>query len=346
MTEMSVSNTTMTERERDSGRGEIVRSLVKLGLWVESAAPIMVPLTGGVSSDIWRVDLPSRRVCVKRALSRLRVDAVWEAPVRRNDYEVAWMNIAARIAPGSVPAMIAHDSEAGLFVMEFVDFPLWKEQLRSGLVEPRFAEQVGTLLGTLHAGTAKSNAIAQQFANDEIFYAIRLEPYLVATAKVHRDCASQLAALVEVTRNTKLALVHGDVSPKNILAGSRGPVLLDAECAWYGDPAFDLAFCLNHLLLKCIWVPGHTAALHDSFAALAAAYLRAVNWEPAATIEARTARLLPALFLARIDGKSPIEYITEECDKNKVRRVARQLLLHPVHALSEVSTAWREELAR
>ena len=335
----------MTERERDSARGEIVRSLVKLGLWSENTAVNMVPLTGGVSSDIWRIDLPSRRVCVKRALSRLRVDAVWEAPVRRNDYEVAWMNIAARIVPGSVPVVIAHDSGAGLFVMEFLDFPLWKEQLRSGLVEPRFAEQVGTLLGLLHAGTAKSHAIAQQFANDEIFYAIRLEPYLVATAKVHPDLASQFAALVEVTRTTKLALVHGDVSPKNILAGTRGPVLLDAECAWYGDPAFDLAFCLNHLLLKCIWAPEHSAALLDSFTALAAAYLREVNWEPAAAIEARTARLLPALFLARIDGKSPIEYITAKCDKSKVRRVARALLLHPVNTLSQVSAAWRKELA-
>ena len=93
-------------------------------------------------------------------------------------------------------------------------------------------------------------------------------------------------------------------------------------------------------------MPGHVAALLDSFTALGAAYLRAVNWEPAAIVEARTARLLPALFLARIDGKSPVEYITSESDKNKVRRVARELLLQPVERLSQVSTAWREELAR
>ncbi len=55
------------------------------------------------------------------------------------------------------------------------------------------------------------------------------------------------------TLAAKIALVHGDVSPKKVPAGPRGPVFLDAECAWYGDPAFDLAFCLNHLLLKCLW---------------------------------------------------------------------------------------------
>ena len=336
----------MTELETDAPRREILCSLVKLGLCAESPVPAMVPLTGGVSSDIWRVDLPGRSVCVKRALPRLRVDALWEAPVTRNGYEVEWMKTAARIAPGSVPAIVAHDSSAGLFVMEFLDFPLWKERLRSGLVEPSFAEQVGTLLATLHAGTARSTAIGQRFASDDIFFAIRLEPYLVATARMHRDCESRFNALVEVTRSTKLVLVHGDVSPKNILVGSRGPMLLDAECAWYGDPAFDLAFCLNHLLLKCIGVPGQATALLDSFTALAAAYLRAVNWEPVAVIEARAAHLLPALFLARIDGKSPVEYITAERDKSKVRRVARDLLMRPVESLSQVRTAWHEELDR
>lgn len=93
------------------------------------------------------------------------------------------------------------------------------------------------------------------FATDHIFYPIRLEPYLLATATVHPDCTDRLAFLARQTGATKRALVHGDVSPKNILLGPRGPVFLHAECAWYGDPAFDLAFCLNHMLLKCLWRP-------------------------------------------------------------------------------------------
>ncbi len=112
------------------------------------------------------------------------------------------------------------------------------------------------------------------FATDHIFFPIRLEPYLAATARIHADCAAQLQALIDVTPSTKLALVHGDVSPKNILCGPHGPVFLDAECAWYGDPAFDLAFCLNHTLLKCAWRPHWTDGYLACFDALSAGLSR------------------------------------------------------------------------
>ena len=95
-----------------------------------------------------------------------------------------------------------------------------------------------------------------------IFHDIRLEPYLVATAGGHPDRADGAAAAGARSRpRPGAALVHGDVSPKNILVGPAGPVFLDAECAWYGDPAFDLAFCLNHLLLKCLWTPRRAAGV-------------------------------------------------------------------------------------
>ncbi|RYF36584.1 MAG: aminoglycoside phosphotransferase family protein, partial [Comamonadaceae bacterium] len=128
--------------------------------------------------------------------------------------------------------------------------------------------------------------------------------------------------------------------PKNILVGPAGPVFLDAECAWYGDPAFDLAFCLNHLLLKSVWRPDTTAAFLQCFDALCAAYLAGVHWEPAAQLEARAAWLLAGMLLARVDGKSPAEYITAEADRNRVRRFAIPLLLQPVRRLSEIRQRW------
>ena len=140
--------------------------------------------------------------------------------------------------------------------------------------------------------------------------------------------------------------MHGDVSPKNILLGARGPVFLDAECAWFGDPAFDLAFCLNHLLLKTLWVPSAERELLASFDALTEAYLRGVDWEPAATLEERAAQLLPALFLARIDGKSPVEYLTDDASKNAVRRAARSMLQQPARQARRTSAARGRERAR
>ena len=132
-----------------------------------------------------------------------------------------------------------------------------------------------------------------------------------------------------MTAAAKVALVHGDVSPKNILVGPEGPMFLDAECAWYGDPAFDLAFCLNHLLLKCLAVPAATDGFLGSFDALAESYLGGIAWESPAALEARAAHLLPGLLLGRVDGKSPVEYLTAEDDKECVRQVARRLLTLP-----------------
>jgi aminoglycoside phosphotransferase (APT) family kinase protein len=196
----------------------------------------------------------------------------------------------------------------------------------------------------IHAATAADPTVAAAFPTDAIFYDIRLEPYLVATAQAHPDLAPRLEALVAATQANKHALVHGDVSPKNILCGAAGPVFLDAECAWWGDPAFDLAFCLNHLLLKCLWTPTARVGFLSCFDAMVAAYRASVTWEPAADVERRAAHLLPGLFLARVDGKSPVEYITTEPDKDRVRRVARALLSDPPDTLDLIRQAWTLEL--
>ena len=201
-------------------------------------------------------------------------------------------------------------------------------------------------MARLHAASAGDAGIAAHFRTDAIFHAIRLEPYLLATAARHPALGPRLHALAERTATTRLALVHGDVSPKNVLIGPDGPVLLDAECAWYGDPAFDAAFCLNHFLLKCVARPHSTDDFLACFASFSGAYLAGVTWEPPAAIEARVASLLPALFLARIDGKSPVEYITEDRDRRRVRETACPLVADPPRRIADVSSRWRSALAR
>jgi tRNA A-37 threonylcarbamoyl transferase component Bud32 len=325
---------------------DFLTALARMGLLSPGEKPCFTPLAGGVSSDILRVDLASGAVCIKRALPKLKVKAEWQAPVERNRWEVEWMRTARAIVAGAVPNILGDDAASGMFVMEYLEptrHPVWKSRLRDGAIDPGFAAEVGRRIALIHARTARREDVASKFATDHIFFPIRLEPYLAATAHVHADCAAQLWALIDRTLNTKLALVHGDVSPKNILCGPQGPVFLDAECAWYGDPAFDLAFCLNHALLKCVWRPQWTEAYLASFDALAQAYLQIVDWEPVADIESRTAHLLPGLFLARVDGKSPVEYITEVWQRASVRKVARHLLQNPVARLSEVREAWQEE---
>jgi aminoglycoside phosphotransferase (APT) family kinase protein len=317
--------------------------LVQMGLVSADQLVTLVPLTGGVSSDIYRVDLPSRSVCIKRALPKLKVAADWTAPVERNRWEVEWMRLAGSIVPAAVPEILGEDRHAGCFAMAYLPpdrFPVWKALLRCGVVEPGTAAAVGDVLGRIHAASADRPDVAARFPTDAIFHAIRLEPYLVATARAHPDLARRLADLVDTTAKTKRVLVHGDFSPKNLLIGPAGPVILDAECAWFGDPAFDLAFVLNHLLLKGAAHPQWRTRYLAAYDGLAEAYLAHVGWEAPAACAARAAALLPGLMLARIDGKSPVEYVTDDAQKNEVRAFARALLTEPAGGLAAIAARW------
>ncbi len=322
-------------------------ALVRLGLQ-PGAGPLRVEkLAGGVASDTWRVELASGAICIKRALPKLRVATDWFAPVERNAYEVGWFETASKVVPEAVPKLVGHDPQAALFAMEYLDpaqYRQWKAELSAGRADPEAAAEVGRRIARIHAATAGKESVAANFGTDRIFHSIRLEPYLEATAARHPDLKDALFGLSRRTGETRVALVHGDVSPKNILIGPAGPVFIDAECAWYGDPVFDISFCLKHMLLKCLWNPQHSAAYLACFDALADAWLDGVDWEPREHAEARAASLLPGLFLGRVDGRSPVEYVTEESDKNRVRRVARAFLLTPPVRIRDVGAAWRVEL--
>src|SRR3984957_6048962 len=298
--------------------GDLIEPLRRIGLLEAGEPARLTPLTGGVSSDISLVETGERRFCVKRALPRLKVAALWEAPVGRNAAEAAYMRAVARWLPHAVPRILGEDAEEGWFAMDYLapeDHPLWKARLLAGIVEVDFAATVGRDLAIIHARSADDPNIPAAFANDETFEAIPIEPYLRATAHAHPELAARFDELARATLTTKRALVHGDISPKNILQAPAGPVFLDAECAWFGDPAFDLAFCLNHLLLKGARVGADRTRYIAAFSALASAYLAGVDWESGDSLEARTAPLLPDLFLAQVDGKSPVEYLTRESER-------------------------------
>jgi aminoglycoside phosphotransferase (APT) family kinase protein len=323
--------------------GDLIEPLRSMGLLKAGESARLTPLTGGVSSDISLVEAGGRRFCVKRALPRLKVAALWEAPIKRNAAEAAYMRAVARWLPHAAPRVLGEDAEAGWFAMDYLapeDHRLWKAQLLAGIVEVDFAAAVGRDLAIIHARSAADPSIPAAFANDDTFEAIRIEPYLRATGRAHAELAGRFDELAQTTLATKRALVHGDISPKNILQGPDGPVFLDAECAWFGDPAFDLAFCLNHLLLKGAREGADRTRYDVAFSTLARAYLAGVDWESASEIEARAAALLPALFLARVDGKSPVEYLTRESERGAVRQCATPLIASPPHRLRDVADAW------
>ena len=304
------------------------------------------PLSGGVASDIALVDLGARKVCVKFALGKLKVAEDWRAPVHRNRAEYAWLEFARSVSPENAPELHGRSEKLNGFAMEHVtgdDVYLWKSALLAEAPDQGEAEAVGHALGRIHAASTRPGFDRSPFGNRDDFHALRLEPYLVFAAGRHPAVAARLNALVADLYASDTALVHGDVSPKNILMRGGAPVLLDAECATMGDPSFDVAFCLNHLALKSLHLPASRADLLRRADAFMAAYLGHVDWEPAAALDARVAALLPALMLARVDGKSPVEYL-DDAERSRVRATALRMIDAPrettAQALDEIRAAW------
>ena len=322
----------------------LLPALQRMGLCSPDKEVKFTALTGGVSSLIVKVETADLVFCVKRALPQLKVAALWEAPVRRNRDEVAWLKFARSVAPDSVPQVLGEDEQDCIFAMSFLPadrYTVWKQQLLEGVVNPSMALAMAQLLARLHAASADNLDLCRSFDHDDDFVAIRLSPYFLFTAEKHPDCAEALKRLVTQTLSHKKALIHGDVSPKNILIGSNGPVLLDAECACWGDPAFDLAFVLTHLMLKSVWKPALTDAYLNAFDLLSATYLQSVTWESPAALEARTCDLLAGMLLARVDGKSPVEYLRENWQHALIRHQTIAWLNRPQAKLADMRAQWK-----
>ena len=300
-------------------------------------------LTGGVSSDIWKIDDKKRIICLKKAKKKLKVKQNWNAPLVRNMYEASWNEEVYKNFPFVVPKVLFKSKKPYFFVMHYYDeklFPVWKKNLLANNIDYTFAIKVAEYLYKIHNIFFRKNNISKKFDNMHIFSELRIKPYVINLIKKHIDLKEKFIDISLSLSKNKMTLIHGDISPKNILVKNKTPIFLDAECATYGDPAFDIAFCLNHLMLKKIKLKDSSKVLQKSFDLFIKKYLQNVNWENPKDLEKRVSKLLPVLMLSRIDGKSPVEYITEENEKDEVRLFSRNLIIKPVKSVSQISNKW------
>jgi aminoglycoside phosphotransferase (APT) family kinase protein len=304
-----------------------------------------VALSGGVSSDIFLVR-PTERApfVVKRALSKLKVKDAWFADPGRNRAEQDWFAYVGSLAPTAVPRLFFRGPD--WFAMEYLGdgFVTWKSELLSGRVDLRRAQAAGYLLGQIHHGSWRDSAARSIFATGRNFHELRIEPYLVTTGLRVPALRAHFEAEAERLRSTALALVHGDYSPKNLLVSDDRMVALDAEVAWFGDPAFDSAFLLTHLHLKAALDPAQRAAILGLVPVYWTAYRNTIGLHADADLERRVARLLLMIMLARVHGKSPVEYLSSDAQKTVTHFVARWLPALPA-SLADVTAAWSAELA-
>ena len=301
----------------------------------------LTPLAGGVSSDIYLVSDGDNRFVVKRALAKLRVRGEWFASVGRNATEQEYIRCISSFMPEVVPRLTSSNPHAGYFCMEFLgsDFDNWKNLLLDGVCLTEHAARAGEILGIIHHKTAGDTGIARKFETSVDFHQLRLEPYLLTTGRRHpglREYFEREAARLETTRET---LVHGDFSPKNILICGGRMVLLDCEVAWYGDPAFDCAFLLNHFFLKALYHAPINYGLEEMAASFLAAYRTARGDGAAQIVEQRLVPLLLMLLLARVDGKSPAEYLAEP-KRRFIRDFVTSHLPEPPDDLASLGGIW------
>lgn len=323
-------------------QGELLAYLQETGRISAPETLAVQVLAGGVSNRTVLVTRPHGESWVlKQALSKLRVPVDWFSSPARVHREALGMRWLARVAPpGAITELIFEDHAHHLLAMRAVPQPHenWKTMLLAGHLDAGHVRQFAELLAAIHTNAYQQRVeIAPVFDDRSFFESLRLEPYYGFAAEQVPDAQSFLQALIEGTRARRITLVHGDYSPKNILVHEGRLVLLDHEVIHWGDPAFDLGFALTHLLSKA----HHVAEKRADFAAAAHAYWQIYQenvGDAAWTVELEpwAVRHTLACLLARIDGRSPLEYLSE-AERAQQRAAVLALMTNPPDTIQELS---------
>lgn len=313
---------------------EIPEILVDLGIAGAGDKIEVEPLAGGISSAVSRVVVGDRAVVIKQALPQLRVETIWLSDPGRSSVEAKAARYLSSLRPNEVPAILATDASRNLIVMEAVEpgSVNWKAEMLAGRFDLSVATSAGALLGTIHERSSGDVEAAPDFADKEHFRELRLDPYLLEVSRRHTSLRPICEMWVERLDGASQCFVHGDFSPKNILiTPSRQLKLLDHEAAHWGDPAFDLAFFMTHLIAKSMRFDDARRALNSFLDAYQATAPGA--W----ALVSGAGQLLGLMMLARVDGKSPLEYLNED-EQRRLRCAGLRLVQTPPKSIAHVPT--------
>ena len=311
--------------------------LARRGLIASASDLQVLPLAGGVSNDVVAVSAPGLDAVVKQALGKLRVAEEWLADPARLATEGRALRLAGELLPGSVPRVL--DLADGYLVIERAprDWHTWKDDLLAGTADAGIGSRLGSALGQWQRLTVANAEVAGAFGSLTAFEQLRVDPFHRTIAARHPDLAGVIGTTIEGMRQGPACLVHGDYTPKNVLVSPSGDRLwvIDWEVAHVGDPAFDPASTLGHLLLKTVHRPRSAAG----YAAVARAFLSGLAAGRGGAFQPDSAQLVRqvgCLLLARVDGKSPAEYLDTDA-KARTRTLARRLLTAPPATITD---AW------
>ena len=325
---------------------QLIRYLRETRRIAGDETPRVQTLAGGVSNRTVLVDRSTGESWVlKQALAKLRVKVDWFSDPSRVHREALGLKWLEKLAPpGTITPLVFEDEQHHLIAMQAVPQPHenWKTMLLAGRIDVQQVWQFATILGSIHRRAAeRRNELAEPFDDRTFFETLRVEPYYAFTATQVPESREFFRRLIDETRGRRWTLVHGDFSPKNILVRDGQLVLLDHEVIHWGDGAFDVGFALTHFLSKLNHLPAHRSAL------VKAAVSFFANYDAAGAIlrrpeeERMIVRHTLGCMLARVDGRSPLEYLREK-DRDRQRRAVVALMKSPPDHVTDVVCAIRE----
>ena len=317
---------------------QLLAYLRESGRIAPDESPACTTLAGGVSNRTVLVERAGGEAWVlKQALAKLRVKVDWFSDPSRVHREALGLKWLEKLAPpGTITPLVFEDAEHHLLAMAAVPQPHenWKTMLLRGEVEPSHVKQFAEILSAIHRNSAaKGKPLPEVFEDRSFFESLRLEPYYAYTATQVPEALQFLESLIAETRAHRTTIVHGDFSPKNILVRGGRLVLLDHEVIHWGDPSFDLGFALTHFLTKAHHVPDRQSA----FAAAAEMFID--TYAPDSDLDARAVRQTLGCLLARVAGRSQLEYLSDE-EKRRQREITVVLLRRPPDSVVELVDAF------
>ncbi len=298
--------------------------LIKHGVLTAGEKVIIETLTGGVSNTVLAITTKSRNFVLKQALPELKVAEKWEADQRRAIVEADALQLFHKLSPRQVPNLVFIDPIEFVLIMERVPLnsTVWKSDLLDGVFDLNVAKVLGETLATWHLFGESNPETISQFKEDTLFEQLRVDPFYRFVSKRNPDLQKVIDSLINELESEHTTIVHGDFSPKNIMVSPTGQVyILDFEVMHIGNPVFDLAFLVAHLLCKFFRAADEQTAI--KFSQLANVFLDA--YEKMHAISPSLALHTAQISLARVEGKSPVNYLNPG-QQEKLQKYTKKVL--------------------
>lgn len=296
-------------------------------------------LDGGVSSDVYKVKTKSKYFCIKRSLPKLKVEKEWFADTKRLKYEYLWLKYCKKIIPNSIPKIYEFNEKKDYLILEYLDdnkYVNLKSILLKKNININIINKISKNLFKIHDKSSNRYIKKIFTGNNKNFYDLRLDAYFNEVARVHPILKKVIKNIIQSYKKNSSTLVHGDFSPKNMLIYNKTIKYIDAETCNFGDPAFDVVYFANHLMIKSIHMPARKNIFLKYYKIFFTTYLNNLKNSERDFFYDRCIKMIPIMLLARIDGKSPVEYIIKKSIKNKIRKISFRLIKHPPKSINNL----------